>query len=421
MKLRFAAITDVGGVRPNNEDQVLADEPLFAVADGMGGHAAGEVASQVAIETLKSHFHDDPTAAGLASAVHAANNAVWARAQEKDDTRGMGTTMTAAALVEQDGEQVLEVANVGDSRAYLLRDSELEQLSDDHSLVEDLVRAGRLSPEEALNHPQRHIVTRVLGMEDRDGTALDVEVDTFTVVPYRGDRLLLATDGLTDMVTDDQIASVLRRLADPDDAAKELVRLAKAGGGNDNISLVIVDVVDDDGKAGTASAALADEPAPPSRDPEPSARINPSPTRTDPRGSDGKRARPARTAPRLTVRTVGFVVAVLALLVVAVGAITWYAKGSYYVGTRTGNVAVYRGRPGGFLWVKPTLVDRTSLRAKDVPASRQAQLGDGQPEPTRRAARHYIDNLRAEAEKLAPPTSTTVTNVAGTPPTTVAP
>src|SRR6185295_17687714 len=111
------------------------------------------------------------------------------------------------------------------------------QVTDDHSLVEDLVRSGRLSPEDALSHPQRNIVTRALGMEDRDGVAAPLEVDTVTILPYRGDRILLASDGLTNEVTDEQIASILRRLADPDDAARELVRLAKANGGNDNISV----------------------------------------------------------------------------------------------------------------------------------------------------------------------------------------
>ncbi len=136
----------------------------------------------------------------------------------------MGTTTTAAALVDQDGEKVVEIAHVGDSRAYLLRDGDLEQLTDDHSLVEDLVRSGRLSPEDALSHPQRNIVTRALGMEDRDGDPAPLEVDTVTILPYRGDRILSTSDGLTNEVSDDQIASVLRRLADPDDAARELLR-----------------------------------------------------------------------------------------------------------------------------------------------------------------------------------------------------
>jgi protein phosphatase len=419
MRLRWAAVTDVGRVRPHNEDEILAEEPLFAVADGMGGHAAGEVASQVAIQALRASFAQDPSADGLAKAVKDANAAVWNRAEEQPETRGMGTTMTAAALVGDDegAEQVIEVANVGDSRAYLLRDGELEQLSHDHSLVEDLVQSGRLTPEEAIDHPQRHIVTRALGVIEPD----ELEVDTFTVIPFKGDRVLLASDGLSDMVSHDKIASVLRRFADPTDAADELVRVAKEAGGNDNISVVVVDVVDDDDKAGGASKALANEPPPPpggsgtatitEREPE-------EPTTLTAATPERRRRRARAPRQKLTLRTIGFIVAVVAVLVLAVAAITWYARGSYFVGVRSGNVTIFRGRPGGFLWVKPTVVDRTELKLADVPPARQSHLREGQPETTLRAARHYIDNLRNEAEQLS---LTTTTTTAPPPPPTSTP
>lgn len=405
MKLNAAAITDVGRVRPHNEDEVLAEDPLFAVADGMGGHAGGEVASQIAIETLKAEFQSDPTADGLVHAIQQANAAVWQRAHDNAELHGMGTTTTAAALVEMDGEQVIEIAHVGDSRAYLLRDDELEQLTDDHSLVEDLVRSGRLSPEEAENHPQRHIVTRALG--HGDGEAGEIEVDTVMVSPFRGDRLLLASDGLTNEISDDQIASILRRFADANEAAAELVRQAKAAGGNDNISVVVIDVVDDDDKAGTASAALADEPPPAS------ATITTTAARErDTSVTNARRA--SREAPRqrqpLTIRTILFVVAVAAVIGIALLAITWYAKGSYFVGDRGGRVTVFRGRPNGFLWVKPTVDHRTDLKVADLQGAAQDQVRDGQPEPTRRAAEHYIRNLRAEVTTTtttAPPATTT--------------
>lgn len=416
MKLNAAAITDVGRVRPHNEDHVLAEEGLYAVADGMGGHAGGEVASEVAIETLRAGFHAQPTADGLVEAVQQANNAVWQRAHDNAELHGMGTTTTAAALVEIDGEQVLEIAHVGDSRAYLLRDDELTQLTDDHSLVEDLVRSGRLSPEEAENHPQRHIVTRALG--HGDGEAGEIDVDTVVVSPFRGDRLLLASDGLTNEVTDDQIASVLRRFADPNEAAAELVRQAKANGGNDNISVVVIDVLDDDDKAEKASAALVNEPAPdPATD---SVRSSAAQSGTDPDRSrattmtsaaaTAKAVKPPRQRQGMTARTILFVVAVVAVIGIALLAITWYAKGSYFVGERAGRVTVFHGRPNGFLWVKPTVARRTDLKVADLPQGAQDQVRDGQPEPTRRAADHYIRNLRDQVittTTTAPPTTTT--------------
>jgi protein phosphatase len=407
VKLHWAAVTDVGRVRPHNEDHVLAEEPLFAVADGMGGHAAGEVASQVAIEALRTSFAADPTLDGLVRAVQQANAAVWERAHEEDELRGMGTTMTAAALVNDGGEPIVEVANVGDSRGYLLRDGELEQLTEDHSLVEDLVRSGRLAPEDAATHPQKHILTRVLGMEDREGEPANIEVDTFTVIPYRGDRVLLASDGLTNELTDDQIATVLRRFADPDDAARELIRQAKASGGNDNISVVLIDVVDDGDKAGAASAALADEPAAVTTD----KRLDDGGAPTGPVAASpaaSKRgARPPRQRQRLTIRTVGFFASVLIVLGLAVAAITWYAKGSYFVGLSNNRVTIFRGRPGGFLWVKPAVYSRTQLTADQVPPARLASLKDGQPEANLRAARHYISNLKDESARLIPTTTTT--------------
>src|SRR3954454_10436323 len=320
--LAYGFATDVGVVRANNEDTLLVDDNLFAVADGMGGHAGGEVASLAAVEALRAayaqHAH---TVSGLIEAVRIANSAVWDRAAEDSSLRGMGTTVTVVALVEDAGEDHVAIANVGDSRAYLFRDGELGMLTDDHSVAEQLVREGRLTPEEAAVHPQRHVLTRVLGM------APDVDVDCYPILPYRGDRYLLCSDGLINEVSDDQIASVLRRLADPQEAVKELVSMARAAGGHDNITVVLVDVIDDDGRAEAASAALADErpstgsgagttlvaepvveaiedPAPPPP---------PAPAEAAPVDDhdDDSRPRP----PRFTVRVVAFLV-VLVLVIV---------------------------------------------------------------------------------------------------------
>ncbi|MDQ3147546.1 MAG: Stp1/IreP family PP2C-type Ser/Thr phosphatase, partial [Actinomycetota bacterium] len=261
IRLRVGSATDTGLVRSVNQDAALVgeDEQVFAVADGMGGHAAGEVASEVALRALRAYAQ--PTVEGMVRAVRMANQAVLDRAEDDPELRGMGTTLTTLSLVrtEPDGEgpgsgieaELLLITNVGDSRVYLFRDGELTQVTVDHSLVEDLVREGRLPPEEARTHPQRNIVTRVLGNEP------DVEVDPFPVVPRRGDRFVLCSDGLFSELTDDRIAGVLRRLKDPTDAARDLVRLANDAGGRDNITVVLVDVVEDGGRAGAASAALA--------------------------------------------------------------------------------------------------------------------------------------------------------------------
>jgi protein phosphatase len=408
-ELRVGGATDVGQVRTNNEDQLIVAEPLFAVADGMGGHAAGEVASLTAVEALKAAFEHNRSADGLADAVREANRAVWRRAAEDSELRGMGTTVTAVALVEDDGDELLAVANVGDSRAYLLRDGELDQITEDHSLPEEMVRRGELAPEDAAMHPQRHILTRVLGMNE------EIEVDCFRIVPYNGDRVLLASDGLTNELTDDQIASIMRRLSDPEETAKELVRQAKESGGNDNITVVVVDVVDDDGRAEAASTALADEPNKPR-----TGRVEHVAVLDD---DDLGRGRVASTAPkprRLTGRVIVFVLVLAVLLGGVAGAIAWYARSAYYVGVDGKRVAIFQGRPGGLLGIDPTLKERTDLAVADVAPARRDDLAAGKEVPSLSAARVYVANLKDEAASLLPPPTTTTTTAApppaGTPP-----
>ncbi|HVF76020.1 MAG TPA: Stp1/IreP family PP2C-type Ser/Thr phosphatase [Acidimicrobiales bacterium] len=400
-RLRWGSATDVGRVRQNNEDNLLIASPLFAVADGMGGHAAGEVASGIAVEALGSGFDANRTASGLADAVRAANRAVWERAQQQSDLRGMGTTLTAVALVDDDGQDVLAVVNVGDSRAYRLQGGDLEQLTEDHSLVEELVRTGRISAAEAQVHPQKHVLTRVLGVD------ADVEVDCFRVIPYEGDRFLLASDGLFNEVDDRTIASVLRSTADPDEAAAKLVELAKANGGNDNITVVVVDVVDDDNRAEKASAALADDAPPPLdwRDLE-----EDDDHRPRQKAKAQKAQQPKRR--RMTGRVVAFLLILLLLLGGAAGAVAWFARGSYYVGLDGDRVTIYQGRPDGLLWFDPTVARRTDLTTADVVPGRLDALEKGKQEPSLADAEEYVENLRDEAEarfgtpSSAPPTST---------------
>lgn len=415
--LRAGAATDVGLVRSVNQDRYLVAEPLFAVADGMGGHAAGDVASLTALEALRAAFEADATADGLAQAVHDANRAVWDRAHEQRDLRGMGTTVTAVAVVSEGGDDVLAIVNVGDSRAYLLRDGRLDQVTEDHSVPEELRRAGRLSQTEAAAHPQRNVLTRALGVD------ADVEVDCFRVIPYRGDRLALASDGLFNEVDHDDIARVLRREPDPEAAARELVRLARDGGGNDNITVVVVDVVDDGDRAGQASRAVARPPttaagrperpeASPASAPPASAewRAPPGPVPGSPRPPD----RPER--PRVfTARSVAFLVGVVVVLGAALGAIGWFARAGYFVGADGEEVVIYKGRPGGLLWFSPTVADRTEVVLADMRASRRDEIRTGREASSLEDARAYVANNQAPTTTTTTSTTTTTTLAAVSP------
>ena len=414
--LRGGGATDVGRVRSNNQDQLLVADTLFAVADGMGGHAAGEVASLAAIESLRAHYDGNRSADGLADAVRAANRVVWERAKQGAELRGMGTTLTAVALIEgeRDDDDVLAVVNVGDSRAYLFRDGELEQLTDDHSVPEELRRAGRITDAEAAVHPQRNVLTRALGIE------AEVEVDCFQVTPYRGDRLLLASDGLHNEVSDDDIATVLRKVRDPDEAAKRLLAMAKDHGGHDNITVVVVDVVDDDDRSGRASRAVAPsagrrapadrrlaEPVAPGTPPAGApAPTGPSSTGHPPAGSVREPAVAVAAGRRsFPFRPLLFASLVVLVLVAAFGAVAWYGRGGFFVGADGEAIVIFKGRPGGLLWFEPTVADRTDVSLLDVTPARADDIRAGKEEPSLEAARRYVRNV---VEEAAPTTSTTV-------------
>jgi protein phosphatase len=413
--LRWGAATDVGRVRTNNEDSLLVEPPLFAVADGMGGAAAGEVASAIAVATVKAGFNSAHSRDALAEAVRHANDAIFERARQDPTLRGMGTTLTAVALVHEDDDDVLAVVNVGDSRAYRMRDGELERITDDHSLVEEMVRSGRLSPDEAAVHPQRHIVTRALGVYP------DVEVDCFGITPFAGDRYLLASDGLMDEVEDPDIASILRRHPDPDDAARELVDLAKGHGGRDNVTVVIVDVVDDDDRAAKAAALIAENPPTPrpSREPEALREDGPPPAERTPPPPSPRATTTTPTKqpkqPRVTGKSVLFLLALIAVLAGAFAAIGFYARGSYYVGVHDGEVVIFQGRPGGLLWFKPTVKERTGLQEADVPPAFRSSVADGKTEPSLDDAEQYVRNLKSATTTT---TTTTTTSTTTAPPPT---
>ncbi len=246
ISIRAAAESHTGYVRTNNEDLAVVSSDLAAIADGMGGHLGGEVAARIAIEELVEAFQRDRTAAGLSAAVRRANRAIWRKSRSDRTLHGMGTTITAAALVERgrgrSGSGRLALVNVGDSRAYRLSgdggERRLSRLTEDHSVVEEMVRQGELSPVEAASHPHRHVLTRVLGVDS------EVDVDIWDLDPVPGTRLLLCTDGLTDEVPEEEIAEVLGSSDDPKSAARELVGRALAHGGMDNVTVVVLDVLD---------------------------------------------------------------------------------------------------------------------------------------------------------------------------------
>ena len=235
MKLLVASSTDVGHVRSGNEDSYVVDDELglFAVADGMGGHRGGEVASSTAIEALHAAIAEGHA---VEAAIHLANTAVFARAASDDALSGMGTTMTAFVQLGD----ALVIGHVGDSRAYLSRGGALQKLTVDHSLVEELVREGRITAEEASAHPRRSIITRAVGIEP------EVEVDLYPVTVIKNDRFLICSDGLTDMVSEFDVAVTLARPGSPHDCAQELVDSALANGGHDNITVVVIDVLETD-------------------------------------------------------------------------------------------------------------------------------------------------------------------------------
>jgi protein phosphatase len=239
LTLRWGSATDVGRVRTLNEDSLLAVPGLFVVADGMGGHAAGEVASQLAVaEFARLAEQAAVRAEDVTETVRRANEHILSAGAERGDRFGMGTTLTGVGVVGSEGSEQLAVFNVGDSRVYRLAEGQLSQLTVDHSAVQELVDAGRLTAQAARSHPRRNVVTRSLGSDP--GPAPDV----WLVQPVTGDRFLVCSDGLTGELEDSAIAESLKAQSDPQAAADELVRQALAAGGHDNVTAVVLDVVE---------------------------------------------------------------------------------------------------------------------------------------------------------------------------------
>ncbi len=236
--LNWGTSSDTGLVRQRNEDTFLAGVPVFAVADGMGGHAAGEVASAITIERLRELTSHDPLSPDeLRRAIEAANDEVIATSSSSKAMRGMGTTLVGLALVEGEGGQHWMAFNVGDSRLYRFAGGRLAQVSRDHSEVQELIDEGAISESQARRSPIRNVVTRAIGTDKA------VDVDYWLLDPEPGERFMLCSDGLTGELTDDQIAVTLLAAPDPEVAANRLVGQALAAGGHDNVTVIVIDVL----------------------------------------------------------------------------------------------------------------------------------------------------------------------------------
>jgi serine/threonine protein phosphatase PrpC len=369
--VEHAARTDVGRQRSANEDSLVVAPPFFAVADGMGGAKAGEVASSIAAEIFQEESDSDEAAeAQLERILREANRRIYARASSDETHRGMGTTLTAAKVT---GDAV-SIAHVGDSRAYRMRDDNLEQLTKDHSLVAELERSGQITPEAAEHHPQRSIITRALGPEP------DVQVDTYTLTGREGDLFLICSDGLTSMISDEELASILRSETSLEEAADALVRAANQSGGKDNITVVLFRLgggsdapAADETIAGQVSteevrAPTLDDAPPDSTVVVPPDRRPPPPPRTRARRRRGGRV-------GIAVKSL----VVLAILAAIASGLYLLSRQVYFLGTNdAGLVTLYRGIP----YELPFGIDlyeqmyASGVPARAIPATRRKRVLD---------------------------------------------
>jgi protein phosphatase len=348
----YAGLSDVGRSRAHNEDAVLLSPPLFAVADGLGGHQAGEVASTLAIEKLMENAPAHADAKALGRAARTANKAVIEAAKNGTGREGMGTTLTAAIV---EGTHIA-VAHVGDSRAYVLHAGVLERITEDHSMVADMIRQGTLTEEESRVHPNRSVITRALGSDP------NMYADTFEVTASPGDRLLLCSDGLTGMLDDDQILDALTAYSDPEVASHALIDAANAAGGQDNISVVIVEIA-----------------------------------------GDGERA-PKK--PRTWLAALIWTLAALALIAGAAWAMNAYARSQAYVIDESGFVVLYRGIPGEFAGYEPSWLEKeTTITARHLGPATSARLVQGIQVESVDAGHELLAEYRIIAARVATPTA----------------
>lgn len=386
MRVDVAAISDTGLVREANEDSFLVDKDIFifAVADGMGGHVAGEIASATAIEALRAGIS---AGIGIESSIRNAHAAVKKKAQADTELSGMGTTITALGF---SSENQLVIAHVGDSRAYVLHreilddthdnETELVRITKDHSLVEELVEAGQITEEEANVHPRRSVITRALGIEG------EVEVD-MTPIPFlKGDRYLLCSDGLTSMVRDEEISTVLKNEKSPSECARELVSRANKAGGTDNITVMIIDVIDPEVKIPNHTSIAHSIPADPETKP------------------------PIYTKGRFTFSLrifIGFMI-VVGLFTGAYLTAKNYAQQGFYLDERAGQVVLMKGREGGVLWWEPEVNSQTGIEIKNLSSADRMLVTRHETYSSRKAALARLEQIRKRQQDQVTTTTTTL-------------
>jgi PPM family protein phosphatase len=393
--ITYGAVTHVGQVRTGNEDSLLADKNVFMVADGMGGHNAGEVASLMAVEHLREAASGIIAETDLVQALVHANEVIYAESMTNHLHHGMGTTL--AAMVVLDNNNIV-VAHVGDSRVYMWHEKALTRLSKDHSYVQELVDEGIVSIEEARTHPRRNIVTRALGID----AEVDVEANTFPVTV--GAWYVLCSDGLVDEISDADIAKVLERCTTPHEASQALVDAANAAGGRDNITVIVVSTA-----APHAEVVVpVEEPVSPITPPPPDSANAPVITMNE---TPAKKK--FRFGPVLFWSALGGIV--LAVLVVFAA----YGRTGYFVSFQGDDVVVLKGRPGGVLWFNPTVEARTTLTRSDLSDELALEIAGEPTFSESSAAQTYVNGIRDEVQPN--PTTTLPAIVTTTVPSTSVP
>lgn len=407
MPRSYAARSDVGSVREHNEDSYLVKTPLFVVADGMGGHEAGEVASNIAVTTMEAHAPKSTSPEALAAAVIKANEAVLRGAQDGTGKPGMGTTLTAAFVFEDEAT----IAQVGDSRAYLLHDGQLQRITRDHSLVADLIEQGRLTEAEARFHPQRSVITRALGSDPH------MQPDLYTLHIEEGDRLLLCSDGLCSMISDEDIEEILLDNPAPAHACDALVEEAIIAGGLDNVTVIVIDPLGDppsekdeediveERVVGLPEDARADEeePAAPAAAAAP---VEAAPTQA----AHASKSKPKKNSkggkhhkPKHRGRMAPFIWALAFILILAAAGFGFYAfaQNSYFIIAENGVVNVYRGLPGEFAGISVSWLES---QAPDIDVSKltpmvQSNLKNGISVNSLDEANEKISEFRLQTTK----------------------
>ena len=363
MKVVWGAATHVGMLRQQNEDAFIAETSVFVVADGMGGHNAGEVASALAVKGMREAARNGFSSAdSVVTAINAANAEIHRASGGPTDQRGMGTTLTAVVPLPAAGDepQRMVVANVGDSRVYLWRDNELKQVSSDHSYVQELLTEGYISEAEARVHPRRNIVTRALGIEG------NVNADSWVLPMVSGDRYVLCSDGLVDEVEDERIAQLLGETPDPQVAADRLVAAANDNGGRDNVTVIVVDVVADDARPATELK---------------------------------KPDSPKRSKRKLLVAAAAAIVVVAA----SIGALGWYARDGYFVGFDgdgdDATLVVFKGKPQQVLWFSPTVLLDSGVKRGEVFPALALDIDENPRYASLARAEAYVNSIRGVVEE----------------------